>query len=276
MPTKIGFKVSLRMRPSQRFERLEARLAQLIEGSFARLFASRLHPHEVASRLAHALEEHLYRQADGSLTAPDQFLVRLNAEDHAALLAEQPDLAQVLAASLVEMANRAELRLLHQPQVTLLPEAALPLRSVQVEAAHTEDESTSTNLLPCGDLTPPPIDTRNPQLVYNNQAFPLRRPVINIGRKHDNHIVIDSPYVSRHHAQLRLRFGRYVLYDLNSRGGTFVNGHRIAECILKAGDVIGLSQVLLVYVEDEPSAAQAAHDTQLRSPLAQDSPPDAE
>jgi hypothetical protein len=260
------------MKSSQHFERLEARLAQLIEGSFARLFACRLHPQEVASRLARALDENIYRHADGSLTAPDQFIVRLSAEDYAILLAEQPNLAQALTLSLIEMANRAELRLARKPQVTLTPEADLPPHSVQVQAFHTDEESTSTNVLTLGEVTPPPIDTRNPQLLYNGQVFALRRPVINIGRRQDNHVVIDSPYVSRHHAQLRLRFGRYVLYDLNSRGGTFVNGHRITECILKAGDVIGISQVLLVYMEDEAGAAHAVHDTQLRSPLAQDAP----
>ncbi len=260
------------MKTPQPFERLEARLAQLIEGSFARLFASRLHPHELASRLARALEENIYRHADGSLTAPDQFTVYLNTEDYGVLLAEQPNLAQDLALGLIEMANRAELRLLHKPQVKLLPEPSLPLRSLKVQAAHTEEESTSTNVLARSDLMPPPTDARNPQLLYGGQAFPLQRPVINIGRRRDNHIVIDSPFVSRHHAQLRLRFGRYVLYDLNSRGGTFVNGHRITECILKSGDVIGLSQVLLVYMEDEPSSPHTAHDTQLRSPLVPDAP----
>lgn len=260
------------MRTSQRFERLEAYLAQLIEGNFARLFASRLHPREVASRLARALEENALHHADGSLTAPDQFVVCLNSDDYAALLAEQPNLAQDLALSLIEMANRADLRLLRKPQVTLQPEAALPPHSVQVQAAHTDDESTSTNMFAQGELTPPPIDTRNPQLIYNGQTFPLRRPVINLGRRRDNHIAIDSPYVSRHHAQLRLRFGRYVIYDLNSRGGTFVNGHRVTECILKSGDVIGLSQVLLVYMEDEPILPQSSRDTQLRSPLASGAP----
>lgn len=263
------------MDSSQPFERLEAHLAQLIEGSFARLFASRLHPHELASRLACALEENIHRHADGNLIAPDQFTVCLNPEDYSALLAEQPNLPQDLTVGLIEMASRAELRLLHKPQVRLLPEADLPLRSVKVRAAHTDKESTSTSLLARDDLTPPPIDLRNPQLLYGSQVFPLRRPVINIGRRRDNHITIDSPYVSRHHAQLRLRFGRYVLYDLNSRGGTFVNGHRITECILKSGDVIGLSQALLVYMEDEPSLSQTARDTQLRSPLTADPPPQA-
>ncbi|MCS6871282.1 MAG: FHA domain-containing protein, partial [Anaerolineae bacterium] len=142
--------------------------------------------------------------------------------------------------------------------------------SLQVQAFHGEEDATSTELLALSDL-PLPLQMRNPQLLYNGQVFPLERPVINLGRRRDNHIAIDSPYVSRYHAQLRLRFGRYVIYDLNSRGGTFVNGHRITECLLKSGDVIGLSQVLLVYMEDEPTAPQAHHDTQMHSPLTPES-----
>jgi len=41
--------------------------------------------------------------------------------------------------------------------------------------------------------------------------------------------VLDDRRVSRRHAEVRLRLGRYTLYDLQSTNGTFVNGRRIAE-----------------------------------------------
>jgi len=56
--------------------------------------------------------------------------------------------------------------------------------------------------------------------------------------------------VSRSHAQLRLRFGHYVVYDLGSTAGTFVNGQRIEECVLRPGDVISLGGVPVIYGED--------------------------
>src|SRR5262249_47252058 len=109
----------------------------------------------------------------------------------------------------------------------------------------------------------------NPQLVlHGTQHLPLDRPVMNIGRRHDNHIVIDDSRVSRAHAQIRLRFGHYVIYDLGSLGGTLVNNHRITEAILKPGDVISLAGVMLVYMEDDGTGdhkpAPSATDTQIR------------
>lgn len=59
--------------------------------------------------------------------------------------------------------------------------------------------------------------------------------------------------VSRTHAQLRAVHGHYVLFDLNSTGGTYVNGQRISQHALKAGDVISLSGVPLIYGEDTPA-----------------------
>ncbi len=81
----------------------------------------------------------------------------------------------------------------------------------------------------------------------------------NIGRRHDNHIVIDDVRVSRVHVQIRLRYEHYVLYDLTSTGGTLVNGPQVNECILNPGDVISLAGVMLVYVEDEPSTDHNLH-----------------
>jgi pSer/pThr/pTyr-binding forkhead associated (FHA) protein len=61
-----------------------------------------------------------------------------------------------------------------------------------------------------------------------------------------------DPRVSRAHAQIRAIRGQYVLFDLNSTGGTMVNGRRVHQCALKPGDVISLSGVPLIYGEEIP------------------------
>ena len=55
-----------------------------------------------------------------------------------------------------------------------------------------------------------------------------RRQAINIGRDPSSDLVLDHPLVSRHHATIHLRNGRYYLIDLNSSNGTYVNGERVA------------------------------------------------
>ena len=79
--------------------------------------------------------------------------------------------------------------------------------------------------------------------------MPLNRPLTTMGRRTENDVVLDLPSVSRQHAQIRWRLGRFVLYDVSSRGRTLVNGHPISEHVLRPGDVIALSDALLVYGE---------------------------
>ena len=65
-------------------------------------------------------------------------------------------------------------------------------------------------------------------------------------------LVIDDPRISRNHAQLRAIKGRYVIFDLNSTGGTFVNAQRTSQSVLYPGDVISLAGVPLIYGQDNP------------------------
>jgi len=61
----------------------------------------------------------------------------------------------------------------------------------------------------------------------------------NIGRKTSNDIVLDDKMVSRQHAQLIvLDNGQITIKDLASSNGTFVNGNKITESNLKAGDIV--------------------------------------
>ncbi len=84
------------------------------------------------------------------------------------------------------------------------------------------------------------------------KVIPLTQAVVSIGRRVENTVVLDDPRISRNHAQLRAVKGRYVLYDLDSTGGSFVNGVRVTQSLLYPGDVISLSGVNLVYGQKNP------------------------
>lgn len=89
-------------------------------------------------------------------------------------------------------------------------------------------------------------------LIVNSEVFPLTKELTNIGRKLDNHIVIQDPRVSRNHAQIRVVDDQYILLDLNSTGGTTVNGSKISKSVLYSGDAISLAGVSLKFVQDTP------------------------
>jgi pSer/pThr/pTyr-binding forkhead associated (FHA) protein len=84
-------------------------------------------------------------------------------------------------------------------------------------------------------------------LVDGQRAVSLERPVTNIGRKSDNHIVLKNPHVSRYHAQIRNIKGKFVIMDLESTVGTSVNGKIIKQTFLKEGDVISVGGIPLIF-----------------------------
>jgi len=91
-------------------------------------------------------------------------------------------------------------------------------------------------------------------IINGLETYPLNQPVINIGRRLENDLVIEDPRISREHAQIRAVKGQYVIFDLNSTGGTFVNSVRVTRQPLFPGDVISLAGVPLVYGQDSPLA----------------------
>ena len=72
-------------------------------------------------------------------------------------------------------------------------------------------------------------------------------PTATIGRLPDNTIIIDSPAVSGHHACVFSSDGQYVLEDLQSTNGTFVNGVRVSRQALQHGDVIKVGSHELLF-----------------------------
>lgn len=81
------------------------------------------------------------------------------------------------------------------------------------------------------------------------KAIPLNKPELVIGRESGCDIVINIAEVSRRHARLRSEAGGYIVEDLGSTNGTFVNGQRISGPVaLRPGDRIQLGDaVTLAY-----------------------------
>jgi pSer/pThr/pTyr-binding forkhead associated (FHA) protein len=80
-------------------------------------------------------------------------------------------------------------------------------------------------------------------------AFLLEGDQITIGRDPVNSITINDAEISRRHARLTFQGGKYVLEDLGSTNGTFVNGQRLAgPRVLKSGEVVSFGeQIVLVF-----------------------------
>lgn len=92
--------------------------------------------------------------------------------------------------------------------------------------------------------------------------YPLEGDQLTIGRDASNGVAINDAEISRKHSRLSFQGGKYVLEDLGSTNGTFVNGQRLAgPVVLKPGDVVSLGeQIVLMYdaINMDPGATMAA------------------
>lgn len=93
-------------------------------------------------------------------------------------------------------------------------------------------------------------------------VFALEGEQFSIGRDSTNEITINDAEVSRRHARLTFQGGKFVIEDLGSTNGTYVNGQRLTgQRVLKSGEVIALGeQIELVYeaVEADPGATMVS------------------
>src|SRR5215467_16000350 len=69
---------------------------------------------------------------------------------------------------------------------------------------------------------------------------------INVGRVQGNDLMLPKGNVSKHHARLLYRDGRFIVTDLKSTNGTYVNGRKIAQAtIVREGDKIYIGDFIL-------------------------------
>lgn len=103
----------------------------------------------------------------------------------------------------------------------------------------------------------------------------LAKDVVTLGRDVSNDIVINDAEVSRNHARLTAQSGSYLMEDLASTNGTFINGQRlIGPKLLNPGDVVGLGETVVLEYGIVASDAGATVIAQMpRMPDAATAPP---
>jgi NADH:ubiquinone reductase (H+-translocating) len=102
-----------------------------------------------------------------------------------------------------------------------------------------------------GAETPPPsyvLPPPPPYLVRSDGAnLSLDGDMLKIGRAPDNHIVVNDQRVSRYHSVLKRQGTDYLLEDVGTPNGTYINDQRIQHHLLAPGDVIRIGQTTFVY-----------------------------
>ena len=82
----------------------------------------------------------------------------------------------------------------------------------------------------------------------------LKAEKTTVGRVEDNTFQIAEPSVSSHHCEVLLRGKDVVVRDLNSTNGSYINGEKVTESVMKPGQILRLGQVEMRLETDVPAA----------------------
>lgn len=240
--------------------RFESLARKIVEGSVGRLIGNDNLALQIAAELSGILEDSAARGRQ-----PSVFHIVINPRDLQAMGTRSEEFERRLARYISSFSQTGPLRPNRKTTVRLIPDETLPYGEVAIEVKEAKEAGDTTDVLSSSIAKNiQQLALLDAFLIVNGRRHvALDRPLITIGRRVDNDVIIDSPAVSRQHAHIRWRHGRFVIYDVGSKGGVQVNGERVSESVLAAGDLITLSErVPLIYGEglENRQALQAAND----------------
>jgi hypothetical protein len=237
-------------------------VSRIIEGWSARLFGAKLQPVQIAKRLIRAMEAHQTISLSKTFV-PNSYVVSLAPTDFAQFEQYRRSLERDLAETLLGAARERSYTLLAYPSVEIERDDDMPPGDIRVSCAlvdasgeEVEADPKQLGAVEAGHtmvldreslLRDRPRAPKASLQQHDGPAVALGTDPVLIGRDPQNDVVFDDRRVSRKHAEIRLRLGRYTLYDLQSTNGTYVNGRRVAEKVLDDGDKISVGGLEIVF-----------------------------
>ena len=122
----------------------------------------------------------------------------------------------------------------------------------QVEAPAGEPAVAGVDALPVGSALL--VVKRGPNA---GSRFLLDRDTTSAGRHPDSDIFLDDVTVSRRHAEFRREGGEFVVIDVGSLNGTYVNREPVDQAVLANGDEVQIGKFRLVFLTG-PAGGQGA------------------
>ncbi len=232
---------------------LEARLQSLLEVRLLKYLPGFKTVDRVYGLLASAMRDYL-KQVDGKLFAPNVYAINAHPSTLASWFSN-PEILGDFSEALRVTGEEAGFHFLTNPTVITSSNLQLNVGTIQVIPSFTRmGINESKEIISKSRVSSPGENIPKHAFLIREggNIVPLIHQVIGIGRGPDNQLVINNPQVSRAHAQIRAAKGNFVLFDLNSRGGTFVNHVRVSQAVLSPGDVISLAGETLIYGQDKP------------------------
>ncbi len=249
---------------------LESKLADLVEGTFGRVFRSEVRPIEISRKLVKEMDEH--RTVSVSRTyVPNEYAVWLSPEDRARYEGAEHEIIGELAGYLLEHARRERLTLVSQPRIEFQTDKRLSLGEFGIQArlvrpqqdeggperAPSQGDHGHTMIYSTAERLRQPVEEASGRrasraiLLAEGKRFAVGPGGASIGRSRECDIVLGDANVSRRHAELRpgrTSEAMWTITDLGSTNGVRVNGRAAqAQHPLRHGDHIELGTAAVTF-----------------------------
>ena len=241
----------------------EQRLEGVVDGFFARLFRSRVHPVELAEALSRYATSHTHVTTQG-ITLPNVFRISVSANDYAAFHRFGASLSRELAAVVARAAAAERYLLLGPVRVRILANDTLRVGRFRIAGRHEpvaatghtaspapSEPSADNRVEPHDDLSVTQVLTQTPPSLYTlkvaatGQTVSLHANRYTVGRANTCDVMLNDVSVSREHAAIVRRAEQFWVVDLDSLNGTFVNDQQTAEHPLNPGDRLRFGEALI-------------------------------
>ena len=237
-------------------DRIEAHLRALFEDKLLKVLNINHHSKSLIEDLIISMRDNLQTGDNTAIIAPDLFIIHVAPEDFLEWQT-QLEILEQMAATLFTIGQDESFQFKHPPTISIHPDLALTKHDYTIFA----QKSTETPTLSDTAVMEQPVSNQQQQnipieaffIIGGITNFPLKDSVINIGRHSENDLILEDTHVSRHHAQLRVINDHYVIFDVGSTGGIYLNGKQISQATLHTGDVCRIGTVNLIYIQDTTS-----------------------
>jgi len=233
------------------FKEFEKKLEGLFEGVILRAFKSGVHPVELGKKLVRELEGHKVIGVS-RVYVPNRYEVGLSPKDYSRFESYQAVMATELENLLISYIKEHGYAVLDRPRIKLVEsdrmregEFSIKTRMEgELPQAHEKVE-TDEGILRRSQTGPGVLELLDSG--EQSPLFELDKQAVQIGRIADNDIVLPDPNVSRVHARVEQRDGAYLITDLESTNGTWVNERRVTSAALRENDVIRLGSTRFIF-----------------------------
>lgn len=236
-----------------KFDRIEEHIRVLFEVKLPRLFTGQYAQRTLVNDLISVMQENIQQDSEGQLYAPDLFIVSVHPDDLTNWQAHQ-DILLEISATIQNTGTNEGLIFLKPINIDLFPDGRMSKGQFKVSAYFSPKEpglpDTSVMVQDSQEFRGDLIPDNAMLIIAGKSIFPLEKTVVDIGRHSNNDLMINDPHVSRHHAQLRVIKDHYVIFDVGSTAGLLLNGKRISQATLHAGDVIRIGSINLIYNQE--------------------------